>query len=90
MDAHGDAGMQRCSERDLAVENERVVWACVKKPEAVRQLVSIRGVNSGCGEREPSGHPNSSVFYLIKRKIKQKRIPYQESSLKHTFFYCTP
>ena len=45
--AHGDAGMQRCSERALAVENERVVWACAKKPEAVRQLILVHGVNGG-------------------------------------------
>ena len=47
MGAHGDAGMQRCSERALAVENERVVWACAKKPEAVRQLILVHGVNGG-------------------------------------------
>ena len=57
----GDAGMQRRSELDLAVENERVVWACAKKPEAVRQLVSIRGVNGGCGVRRKENCPNALI-----------------------------
>ena len=61
MDAHGDAGMQRCSERDLAVENERVVWACAKKPEAVRQLVSVCGVNGGCGVRQKENLPDALI-----------------------------
>jgi len=61
VDAHDDAGMQRRSERALAVENERVVWAYVKKPEAVRQLVLVRGVNGGCGVRRKENRPDALI-----------------------------
>ena len=44
-------GCSGAASEAFAVENERVVWAYAKKPEAVRQLVSLHCINGGCGVR---------------------------------------
>jgi hypothetical protein len=39
----------------------RVMWACAKKPKAVRQLVLVCGVNGGCGIRQKENHPDALI-----------------------------